>query len=219
MKQEKEANPALHSKASETTDKGYRRAREILLVARSLLVSEGYAGLSMRTVASRVGVSLSNVQHYYPSKDALLEALLIAMREEYQRRIDGFVAGDAGGSKLAQFEAVIDYLLDEAANVESSAVLRELWALARRHEFAAEIVDKMAVAARRTLRHLIQGLSVAMTPAELEMRAAMVLAQLHGLTLMLASGKYTARELKALRLGARQAVLRLAVGASVESSF
>jgi AcrR family transcriptional regulator len=208
-----DATLALRSKASETTDKGYRRAREILQTARSLLVSEGYAGLSMRTIAARLGVSLSNVQHYYPSKDALLEALLSAMREEYQQRIDSFSAAGAEGTRLARFEAVVDYLLDEAGNRESGAVLRELWSLALRHAFAAEIVGKMFHASRKTLRQLIQGLAPGIAESEAELRAALVLSQLHGLTLMLAGSPPLPRELKTLKAAARRAIVQLAAGA------
>ena len=56
---------ALRNKSSNTTEKGLGRAHAILLAARTLLATEGYAGLSMRRVAQAAGMSLSNVQHYY----------------------------------------------------------------------------------------------------------------------------------------------------------
>ncbi|MBV8125313.1 MAG: TetR/AcrR family transcriptional regulator [Burkholderiaceae bacterium] len=201
---------ALRNKVSETTDKGYRRAREILQAARGLLAGEGYAGLSMRTVASRVGASLSNVQHYYPSKDLLLEALLSAMREEYQQQIDSISKPDAGASKLQQFEAVIDYLLDETADIEGSAVLRELWALAVRNTMAAEILQKMLDAAQKTLRKQIKSLSPELAPSDCETRAVLILAHLQGLTLILANPRTSPRDSKALKAAARAAIVQLA---------
>lgn len=202
---------ALRNKASETTDKGYRRAREILQTARSLLASEGYAGLSMRTIASRIGASLSNVQHYYPSKDLLLEALLSAMREEYQQQIDSISKPEAGASKLQQFEAVIDYLLDETSDPEGSAVLRELWALAMRNAMAAEILQKMLDAAQKTLRKQIRNLAPDLPNGDCETRAVLILAHLQGLTLTLASQRTSPRDSKALKTAARAAIVQLAI--------
>ena len=57
----------LKHKSSSTTEKGLGRAQDIMQAARALLAAEGYAGLSMRRVAAEVGMSLSNLQHYYQS--------------------------------------------------------------------------------------------------------------------------------------------------------
>src|SRR6202008_1882403 len=79
---------ALKNKASSTTEKGLGRAHEILQAARTLLAAEGYAGLSMRRVAGAARMSLSNVQHYYPSRELLLEALLLYTMDVFQAKMD-----------------------------------------------------------------------------------------------------------------------------------
>jgi AcrR family transcriptional regulator len=84
MSQMNTTRTPLRGKESNTTTKGYERSVAILDAARAILATEGYAGLSMRCVAQRVGVSLSNVQHYYPSRDALIEALLEQTFTDYQ---------------------------------------------------------------------------------------------------------------------------------------
>jgi AcrR family transcriptional regulator len=48
---------------------------QIFSVARRIFATSGYDGLRMRTLASQVGMQLSVLYHYYPSKDALLEAI------------------------------------------------------------------------------------------------------------------------------------------------
>ena len=150
---------ALGNKESETTGKGYERARAILAAARAIFASQGYAGLAMRTIAARVDVNLSTVQHYFPSKDALLEALLLQTLQDYQAFVDRQVESEAGGSRLAKFEAVIDYFLDELGTSESNGVLCELFALANRNSFAAEVLDKMLTRARKVFRNLIRSLA------------------------------------------------------------
>jgi AcrR family transcriptional regulator len=67
---------------------GYRSGRErrarILSDAMTLFSREGYADTSLRDIAAEVGVSKSALYHHFPSKDALLLAVL----EERDRRID-----------------------------------------------------------------------------------------------------------------------------------
>src|SRR5689334_13484450 len=46
--------------------RGQRRVAEILLAARAVMVEDGYAALTTRKVAERVGVRQSNVQYYFP---------------------------------------------------------------------------------------------------------------------------------------------------------
>lgn len=45
--------------------------RDILEIARTEFLEKGFKGVSMRHVARKAGVSLSNIYYYYPGKDAL----------------------------------------------------------------------------------------------------------------------------------------------------
>lgn len=204
-------NLSLQHKSSETTGKGHERAHDILLTARTLFATEGYAGFSMRTLAARAGITLSSLQHYYASKDILLAALLDFTRESYQAGIDQRLAALADKSRIEQFEAVIDYLLDDISDPISNGLMFELWALANRHQAASAILDKLLSRARKTLRNLIRGLSANITPAQSEIRATLILAQIEGLTLFLAENRRRPEELAELRTEARALLMRLAV--------
>src|SRR5471032_510626 len=120
------ADTPLHNKESNTTSKGYERAGAILDAARVLLATDGYAALSMRSVALQLGVSLSNVQHYYPSRDALIEALLEQAFARYQAAIDERVAQLGKGARLDLFKAIIDYFLDDLRDPISSGLFFEI---------------------------------------------------------------------------------------------
>src|SRR3569623_672497 len=96
-------NSAHKHKHSSTTEKGLGRAQEILDCARTILAAEGYAGLSMRRVAAQANISLSNVQHYYPDKDALLEALLLYTMDVFQTKIDAISAAMRDAPPLERF--------------------------------------------------------------------------------------------------------------------
>lgn len=56
--------------------------REILAAARARLVAEGPSALSLRAVARDVGMVSSAVYRYFPSRDALLTALLVECYDE-----------------------------------------------------------------------------------------------------------------------------------------
>jgi len=55
---------------------GVARRQQILETARDLFGLQGYRGASMRDIATKVGLTLPGVLHYFPSKEALLEAVL-----------------------------------------------------------------------------------------------------------------------------------------------
>ena len=56
------------------TSRGKARVGAILAAARALFIQGGYPEMTMRQVAENVGMTLSNLQHYFPSREALLQA-------------------------------------------------------------------------------------------------------------------------------------------------
>lgn len=55
---------------------GRAREKELLDAAYALFAEVGFNGVSVRDIAARVGISHASVLRYYPSKDAILLALL-----------------------------------------------------------------------------------------------------------------------------------------------
>lgn len=71
--------------ASSISPKGEDRRDAIVRAARQMLLDEGYAGVSVRKIASELGISVGNLQYYFPTKDDLVEAVIT---RETQRPID-----------------------------------------------------------------------------------------------------------------------------------
>ena len=201
---------ALKNKPSGTTEKGLGRAHEILRTARELLAAEGYAGLSMRRVAAGVGMSLSNLQHYYPGKDALLEALLLYTMDLFQQQIDGISAAMNKASRIDQFLSTADMFLEELTDPVTHAIFFELWALASRNEFASRLMDKMLARERKAIYLLIRGLNPAIPDAEYMQRAILMVAQIEGLMLFRLNKDARRAEFLAVRASVRKALLALA---------
>lgn len=200
-------------KESNTTTKGQERAGAILAVAREILGTEGYGALSMRSVALRVGVSLSTVQHYYPSRDVLLEALLNQAFDGYQAGIDQRLAQRRGAgteSGKAVFQSIIDYFLDDLRDQISSGLFFEIAALANRHPYASKMFDTMLTRARRTLRNLMRDIAPELTQRQCEIRGALIVSQMIGLMIFLSDTRPKHGELAELQQEATGAIMRTA---------
>lgn len=204
---------SLKKKTSNTTEKGYERARGILQAARELFAADGYGGLSMRGVAARVGVSLSNVQHYYGSKDMLVEALLLDALDQFQEKIDGIAMSMEGASRVDRLLATVDMFLDELGNPVMRGMFFEFWALATRNTFASALMEKAQARERKAIFHLIRGMANDITDDQYMIRAALIVAQVEGLMLFRVRNRPKRPELEGLEEAARQAVLRLATQA------
>ena len=201
---------ALKNKASSTTEKGLGRAQDILDAARGLLAAEGYARLSMRRVAQAAGMSLSNVQHYYASRDLLLEALLLTTMDAFQARMDDIAAAMSGRSQLERFLSTVDMFLDELTDPVTHALFFELWALASRNPFASSLMDRMLGRERKTVYKLIRGLNPDLSDEETMQRAILVVAQVEGLMLFRLDRRRKRAQFDAVKASLRKALLALA---------
>ena len=197
-------------KSSVTTEKGLGRAHDILRAARVLLAADGYAGLSMRRVAAEVGISLSNVQHYYQSKDALLEALLLYTMDVFQAKMDSISAAMVSASRSEQFLSTVDMFLEEITDPVTHAIFFEIWALASRNAFASTLMDRMLGRERKAIYLLIRGLNPAISDSEYMQRAILMVAQMEGLMLFRLDRHKRRDEFLALRASVRKALLVLA---------
>lgn len=201
---------ALRNKASTTTEKGLGRAVEILLVARRLLASDGYAGLSMRRVAVEAGMSLSNLQHYYNSKEQLLEALLLTTMDEFQAKMDRIAVAMAGRPQVERFLTTVDMFLDEITDPVMHAIFFEIWALASRHPFASSLMGRMMGRERKAVYGLIHGLNPAIGDEQCMERAVLVVAQIQGLMLFRLDRHARPEQYQTVRASLHQVLLSLA---------
>lgn len=196
-----------------TTDKGQIRSQEILGTAQAILASEGYAGLSMRGVANQLGISLSTVQHYYTNKEALVEALLTYVMDNYQTAVAQVMNAMSDKSQLERFKTIVDLILIEIRRPDTFGVLAEIYALSNRLPFAARLVEEVYARERKEIFKLIYGLEPKISKAEYKLRAAMIVVQIHGLVSQLAQDNDPSLSRKQLEQAARQSFMMLATKA------
>jgi AcrR family transcriptional regulator len=137
----------LHSRLPDhgfESDEAAKRAEAILTHARQAFVDKGFDGASMQDLARAAGMSAGNFYRYFPSKAALVEAMIARDLQE----IDGiFQEIVASPDPLAAFRAGLREELVKQCNGED-----RLWA-----EIAATATRKPEVAA--ALGGLEEGIS------------------------------------------------------------
>lgn len=174
------------SRPAAVRTKGQQRTLEVLDAAIAVLVEEGYAGFSLRRIADRAGMRLSNVQYYFPGKESLLEAILA---REFDRSLAVLAGLPAELSPRARLEAIIDYVLADQENPASCAIFWELWALAPREPAAATIMDRYYARFVETAAAEVLGLSPDLDPVTARRRAALMVSAMEGASLLRGAGR------------------------------
>lgn len=75
------------------------RRREIVDMARLIAAEKGWAGVTVRTLAARIGCSAPAIYQYFRDKDAVLSALAQEGRDLLSARLDEAAAEQAGAGK------------------------------------------------------------------------------------------------------------------------
>ncbi|WP_338870942.1 TetR/AcrR family transcriptional regulator [Myxococcus stipitatus] len=167
--------------------KGHERVERILDAAMDVLVEDGYAGLSLRGVAQRAGLSLGNLQYYFPAKQDVVRALLSRYLEGTIRRVRERMEG--GGKEPARrLRHALDSILEDQESPRHFQLFAELWALAARDAMVADALRVFYAGYREGLVELLQALTPGLTPARRERRAALLMAFFEGLSLFRGGG-------------------------------
>lgn len=80
-----------------------------LRAALAVFARHGYHGASIRTIAESAGLSVPGLYHHYPSKQAILAAVVEAAMSEMLAHTAA-AAEDAGESPVARFDNVVECL-------------------------------------------------------------------------------------------------------------
>jgi len=185
------ASPATQAAVPPASGTGRRRYEEILDTAISPLIEEGYGAFSMRKIADRMGIRVSLVQYYFPSRGELLRALF---ERSLQRSIDRFAA-TADGRTL---KAMTTFVLNHQLAPEESRLFWELWALSAHDDAAAEAKERFYRGYRHEIGKVIAPLRPDLPEDEIARRATIITVLLEGASVLRADGSHTKPELDRL---------------------
>ncbi|MBT8080309.1 MAG: TetR/AcrR family transcriptional regulator [Gammaproteobacteria bacterium] len=180
MDAEPQNNAPGPKEGTATRQRGKTQVKKILRAARSILIDEGYAGLTIRKVARNLDISVGNLTYYFPNKEKLLRALIANLLDEYHR---GYLKeqqrfpDDAHGRLLAY----IEYLVADCDKSEVRALFFQIWGLATHSEVVNELRDQIYSLARGDAIELIASLHPDAPETEINSLAAIFIAMIEGL--------------------------------------
>ncbi|MBO0514393.1 TetR/AcrR family transcriptional regulator [Streptomyces beijiangensis] len=104
---------------SARTSRSDARRAEILRAALEVIAERGYRGASLGSVAERVGLTQQGLLHYFPTK----EALLVAVLEARDRWDPGAAGRTAGPWSLELLGSLVEYNAMRPGIVQTFAAL------------------------------------------------------------------------------------------------
>ncbi|WP_236246132.1 TetR/AcrR family transcriptional regulator [Streptomyces sp. CC210A] len=108
------------------TPKGRQRREALLDAAERVLASSGGSELTLRAVADEAGVRLGHLQYYFPSRSALLTALLDRVLASSLDRVARLVDRPGAGG----VDALLDGVLADHDDPSLVRLFTEIWAMA-----------------------------------------------------------------------------------------
>ncbi|MDC9613363.1 TetR family transcriptional regulator [Xenorhabdus khoisanae] len=107
-------------------DKFKEKQDAILHSAISLLVQEGSRSFSMRALANHYGITLGNLQYYFPNLESLLEALFNQIILDTTTRLQ------LAAPELNKFDVLIDIILTNLQDISLCTLALEALLASRR---------------------------------------------------------------------------------------
>lgn len=168
--------------------KGRRTAAHILEQSTQVLMRDGYSQFSLRRVAQAAGVTLGNLQYYFPTKPDLVEAMLIHVIEGYVETFDRLMA-EVEGRPEEQLTAVLSYVIRDLTNPRTTVLFPELWSMANHEPAVQQYVEDLYETYRRIVAGLIALINPRLSPGQVRLLTIFITASIEGHTPFTGHGK------------------------------
>jgi AcrR family transcriptional regulator len=194
---------------------GLRTRNAIVRVARKLLLEGGSLEFSLRAVALRAGISISNLQYYFPTRVAVLRAVMEPFIDTYldelKRAID-----DSGTSPRESINLLLARALRDAKASKDSTLWWHFVSLATTDPECARLLDDWYDTLTRGIAQLVRAVNPECRPAESLHVATLLIAMADGLALQLGTGRRKGESTRALE-AKFLATARYLVGGELET--
>lgn len=180
----------------------------IVRAAKEVFLRETDAGFSMRSVAKEAGMSMGAVQHFYPTRDKLLVAMLEFVVNEYEAAYER-VLKELPFNGEARLMGIIDYLVLDITRAQTRQFFFALWALGSHSKAAAGLIEEMYAHHRRNLAAFIGAARPRLTEEQCFEAALQIAALIDGLMLFTSPGHKHFSSRAALRRMVKASVRKL----------
>lgn len=166
---------------------GVRTRNAIVRVAKKLLLETGPMDFSLRAVAQRAGISVSNLQYYFPSRPAVLRAVMEPDIKVYLEKLKGVV--DSSVAPHEMFDAMLEQTLQDSKDVKYVALWRHFLSIASTDPECAKLFDEWYETLTDELARVVRGMNPKYDTAESMLVASLVISMADGLALQLGTGR------------------------------
>jgi len=197
--------------AAASTRKGRDCVLKILDATKSVLLTNGYSGLTLRLVAERARMAHSNVQYYFPTKEKLTESFMLALSAAFQKDVRDLIE-TSPKDPIEKFRRYIRYNIDTNRIPAVTVIFFELRAISLRSDFVLDALTVMYKRYRDRMEGLLAEANPALPAQTVSLRAAIIISLIDGLMIFL-GGKNALDLALASQLGAEaeREILRLAL--------
>lgn len=115
---------------------------KVVRAAKLVFLRAGGSQFSIRGVAKEAGMSMGAVQHFYPTRDQLLAAVLEYVTNEYEAEWEQ-VSRDFPFNGEVRLMHAVEYLAVDILQQETRQFFFALWALSCHNKFAAALQEEM----------------------------------------------------------------------------
>src|SRR6202035_2707546 len=103
--------------------RGVQRVAELLDAGAVLFAEKGYDAATMTEIAQRAGASIGSLYQFFPSKEALAEALFGRYVERVASLLEDLVKRAPGLSPVRLADRLVDLMLDVRSDRDAAAAL------------------------------------------------------------------------------------------------
>lgn len=196
--------------SSPSSAKGRTRVKAILEGAKTVLTENGYTQFSLRNVANAAGVHLSHLQYYFPSRDALIIALVEYVEQGYWSIYEERTKL-LPSTPYPRFLAILDFLIEDDQDTKTRRFFVQLWALLETTDDSGDLLARLYTANIETLATYIAEINPTLSHGARHQRATMIHAMIDGMMLMLKEAdRYLEDDQEKIQLAMRKQLVRIA---------
>lgn len=175
---------------------GLRTRNTIIKVARKLLLEGGSLEFSLRAVAAGAGISISNLQYYFPTRMAVVRAVIQPIMDVYLENLQRGLESSA--TPRETLEMLMRQTVEDAKNAKDVALWWHFVSLTSTDPECAKLLHDWYDTLTRGITQLVRAVNPALKPAESAQIAMLITAMADGLAMQLGTaGRESTRGLEA----------------------
>ena len=160
--------------------RGTDRVKAILEASEEIFLEGGYENLTMRSIAQRANISLSNLTYYFQTKDDLFQTLIDGVTARYADQLLRIFKKYPDDSK-ERFNAYLSYLLKDCRRSKSRALFYHLWAVSTHDQFVLLMRERSYALFFSQIRELCIALNPDISDDVLNQRSYLIMSLVEGM--------------------------------------